>query len=136
MRLRRPSSVTGPVARTSPPGDPGGPPDGWGRKRGDGVSARPALARSPGAAGPLLGGEYSWRDDAACASADPELWFPDEHDAAWTARAICARCPVLGPCREDALAHNDQFGIQAGLTVKARQRIRRQRRRAALGEAA
>lgn len=100
------------------------------------MNARSALAWSPGAAGPLLGGEYSWRDDAACASADPDLWFPEPGDAAWKARAICAGCPVLGPCREDALAHNDQHGIQGGLTIAQRQRIRRERRRAALGEAA
>ena len=101
------------------------------------MNRRTGLAWSPGAAGPLLKERGSdWRLGALCAQVGGDLWFPEDNDPAIEARAICARCPVIAPCLEDALAHDDQHGIQAGLTLRGRRRLRRQREREALAPAA
>ena len=56
-------------------------------------------------------GRASWRHAAACKGAlDPDAWFPTPTDATqplagdwrtprpWAALAVCAACPVRGPC--------------------------------------
>jgi len=75
-------------------------------------------------------GERDWRLNAACAHADPELFFPDPGQApqAAAAKAICASCAVRGPCLEQALhgpqASQDHTGIFAGTTASERVRLR------------
>lgn len=39
-----------------------------------------------------------WDTAAACASADPEVWFPEQGGDPRVARAICEQCPVLALC--------------------------------------
>jgi hypothetical protein len=50
-------------------------------------------------------GERDWRLEAACATVDPELFFPEPGQVpqAAAAKAICAGCTVRGPCLEQAL---------------------------------
>jgi WhiB family transcriptional regulator, redox-sensing transcriptional regulator len=75
-------------------------------------------------------GERDWRLDAACATVDPELFFPDPGQApqAAAAKALCAGCTVRGPCLEAALhgpqARDDHSGIFAGTTASDRVRLR------------
>jgi WhiB family redox-sensing transcriptional regulator len=75
-------------------------------------------------------GERDWRLEAACATVDPELFFPDPGQVpqATAAKAICAGCAVRGPCLEAALhgpqAHQDHTGIFAGTTPSDRTRLR------------
>ncbi|HEV2824818.1 MAG TPA: WhiB family transcriptional regulator [Actinomycetota bacterium] len=75
-------------------------------------------------------GERDWRLEAACATVDPELFFPEPGQApqAAAAKAICAGCAVRGPCLEAALhgpqAHHDHSGIFAGTTASDRVRLR------------
>jgi WhiB family transcriptional regulator, redox-sensing transcriptional regulator len=75
-------------------------------------------------------GERDWRLQAACATVDPELFFPDPGQAPQTAaaKAICAGCAVRGPCLEAALhgpqARDDNTGIFAGTTASDRVRLR------------
>ena len=75
-------------------------------------------------------GERDWRLDAACATVDPELYFPDPGQApqAAAAKAVCAGCTVRGPCLEAALhgpqAHQDHSGIFAGTTASERVALR------------
>jgi len=50
-----------------------------------------------------------WRDRAACRGAkNPDLWFPRPGAAGASdtrkAKAVCAGCPVTGPCLEFALS--------------------------------
>jgi WhiB family transcriptional regulator, redox-sensing transcriptional regulator len=61
--------------------------------------------------------DSSWRKDAACIGADPDLFYPegDKRKIA-QARAICAQCPVIEECREFALKLRDPFGIFGGTT--------------------
>jgi WhiB family redox-sensing transcriptional regulator len=69
----------------------------------------------------------SWRTEALCAQVDPELWFPDKGDAvsAQLARAICQQCPVRAECLAEALENNFGYGIWGGLSIKERQRHRK-----------
>lgn len=59
----------------------------------------------------------SWETNAACrnAGADVGRWFfSDElHDIA-RAKRICAECPVLSPCLEQAIANREPWGVWGG----------------------
>ena len=73
-----------------------------------------------------------WRASALCAQTDPELWFPDRElgvDTSRTAKKICADCPVQFDCLEDALAHNEKFGIWGGMSREERRAEQRRRNR-------
>lgn len=83
-----------------------------------------------------------WKQEAACAQADPDAWFPD-HDGdskvpgLWeingdgtgiTAKQVCRRCPVKAECLQEALDREEQHGIWGGMTTKERQALMKQRR--------
>lgn len=62
----------------------------------------------------------NWRQAAACADTDPELFFPNRSNAAAQADEairVCYRCPVRQPCLAEALAmppHRLHVGMVAG----------------------
>ena len=61
-----------------------------------------------------------WRAGAACASADPESWFPDKGTPPpRQVPAICVRCPVRRSCLATALVWNED-GIWAGTNPRHR----------------
>jgi len=73
-----------------------------------------------------------WRDNAACLTADPELFFPNgpaglSLDQIERARRICRDCPVIMECLANALklSNSNQFGIAGGLTEKERKEKRK-----------
>lgn len=73
-----------------------------------------------------------WRAYAACATTDPELFFPigDGPGAqAQTAEAkrVCARCPVRDRCLNWALDTGQTSGVWGGLSEGDRLRLRRRR---------
>jgi WhiB family transcriptional regulator, redox-sensing transcriptional regulator len=78
-----------------------------------------------------LGGEPpAWRERAACAGSDPDLFHNARRIAA--AKAICATCPVLDECRRDQLSWEtngparfraNTFGVVGGLSGAERRRI-------------
>lgn len=97
---------------------------------------------SQGAAGPVLAAAEQrrrparkhWRDDAACAGADPDLFFPDSEADAAEAKAICAICPARSDCLADALASGRAVGVWGGeyfvagkITRDLRRRVNRLR---------
>ncbi|TXS78918.1 transcription factor WhiB [Streptomyces sp. sk2.1] len=67
-------------------------------------------------------------DEALCAQADPEAWFPDgSGQHARTALRICAECPVRTECGEYAQVIEDavdgrRHGAWGGLSASARSR--------------
>jgi WhiB family redox-sensing transcriptional regulator len=72
-----------------------------------------------------------WRLDAACASTDPDLFFPIGStgralDQIEGAKRVCAICPVSGPCLEFALATNQDSGVWGGRSEDERRVLRRQ----------
>jgi WhiB family redox-sensing transcriptional regulator len=68
-----------------------------------------------------------WRTFAACRGMNPELFYPTRGDMATVAaaKAVCERCPVARPCKEDGF--REHLGIRAGLSEKQRRRLRRLR---------
>ena len=78
-----------------------------------------------------LGGEPpTWRERAACAGSDPDLFHNARRISA--AKAICATCPVLDECRRDQLDWEtngparfraNTFGVVGGLSGAERRRI-------------
>jgi WhiB family redox-sensing transcriptional regulator len=64
----------------------------------------------------------TWMDDAACATVDPDLFFPDE-ESQWRptrdAKEICASCPVRDMCLADTPAW-DRWSVRGGKTATER----------------
>ena len=71
--------------------------------------------------------DVNWREQAACAGIDSEVFFPtsEEEPASEEAKAICAECPVREACLQYALATNQAAGVWGGLDAGDRRRMRR-----------
>lgn len=76
-----------------------------------------------------------WREQAACRGKTAQF-FPVEasgrRDGYAAARAICARCPVVSPCLDEAIREETawlRFGMRGGMDPKQRnlEAIRRRR---------
>lgn len=69
----------------------------------------------------------SWQQHAACRGANPAMFFPEKGNvvAARQARDICATCPVIDPCLEQALLDREAEGIWGNTTPKERRVLRR-----------
>ena len=70
-----------------------------------------------------------WVLGAACAGADPAIFFPGSGRHDTEARQLCARCPVKAECREYSLATGPHWGVWGGLDESERKSIARRRRR-------
>jgi hypothetical protein len=72
-----------------------------------------------------------WVHDAACATVDPELFYPAPSYSAAYAKRICLGtderpgCPVRTECLQFALDVKDQWGVFGGLTAKERSQLKR-----------
>lgn len=76
-----------------------------------------------------------WRHRAACRNDDPERWIPAgdselSPQQIEDAKAVCAICPVLAPCRAWALA-TLEYGVAGGLSEDERRALKRRTRRTA-----
>lgn len=80
-----------------------------------------------------------WRDNAACRTEDPDLFFPNGESGpalvqAEEAKAVCNNiCPVREQCLDWAMNSGQQAGVWGGTTERERENLRRQRARAAGG---
>ena len=77
----------------------------------------------------------AWAEQALCAQADPDAWFPTkgQHAIAKTATRICRQCPVRVQCLDYARSGADTWGgiatgIWGGTTPHERDRLRQQRK--------
>jgi len=76
-------------------------------------------------------GEPGTEEKPACASVDPELFFPNYGQqgggefAEARAKAVCRGCPLRNGCLEFALHTGDQFAIMGGFTPAERESLRR-----------
>jgi WhiB family redox-sensing transcriptional regulator len=71
-----------------------------------------------------------WRHQAACRSADPELFFPISRTGAGLAQVeqairICQGCPVRVDCLTWALGRGMTHGVWGGLDEDQRQSMQR-----------
>lgn len=80
---------------------------------------------APGMPALILPGE--WVEEALCAQADPEAFFPEKGGAVRPAQAICARCPVREECLEYALENGERFGMWGGVSERARRQLAKDR---------
>jgi len=76
-----------------------------------------------------------WWSRAACATADPDLFFPISHSGpalrqVMRAKAICASCDIQGECLSYALDAGSIQGVWGGMTEQERRRLLRRNRRA------
>lgn len=77
-----------------------------------------------------LAGE-AWQERAACRGPQSVVFFPPHHverkdervSRERRAKAICAGCPVMEPCRDYALMIREPHGIWGGLN-EAERRLR------------
>ena len=77
--------------------------------------------------------KHDWRDDAACLTADPEIFFAeDDPFAVRTARTICGQCKpaTKNACLQTALDNDETHGIFGGLTRRQRLHLTRKEHRA------
>jgi WhiB family redox-sensing transcriptional regulator len=75
-----------------------------------------------------LDNRAGWWARAACASADPELFFPISYSGpalrqVARAKAICARCPIRQECLRYAVDAGSIQGVWGGMTEGERQRL-------------
>lgn len=74
-----------------------------------------------------------WQLFAACAGADPGLFFTDPSASSAPGKAVCARCPVEIECLDHAVTYPEIHGIWGGTSERQRRRLRRARRSTAEG---
>ena len=72
---------------------------------------------------PSLSPAPDWMAEAACAEADPELFYPTHSATTRIAKRICAVCPVQAECLAHALAIDERFGIWGGQAPRSRRRL-------------
>lgn len=72
----------------------------------------------------------SWHRYAYCRDTDPDLWFPDRHEATKSIRAkqVCHECPVRTDCLAHAIDHTETHGIWGATSPTDRQKIRKRLR--------
>lgn len=71
----------------------------------------------------------AWKDDAACRSRGPEVWYPESRRGIRDAMLVCAVCRVREECLEYALEHGEIHGIWGGKTETERRLLLRRRRK-------
>jgi len=68
----------------------------------------------------------TWRAQAACVDADPDLFFPEPGTPVGRiadAKKVCAACPVRQACLEDAMRRGESEAICGGLTAGERRQL-------------
>lgn len=81
-------------------------------------------AQQPGPVADL----WEWQYQGACRTASPEVFFHPEGERGPArrrrderAKQVCGTCPVLLPCREQALSAREPYGVWGGMTEDERQ---------------
>lgn len=72
----------------------------------------------------------AWTEDAACASTDPDGFFPEKGGSTREFKKVCngttqhPACPVRDDCLAYALDNDERFGIWGGLSERERRKLR------------
>ncbi|MCB1245882.1 MAG: WhiB family transcriptional regulator [Acidimicrobiia bacterium] len=71
--------------------------------------------------------DTDWRESAACAGINSDIFFPssDDESASAQAKSICETCPVRDACLQYSLSTNQAAGVWGGLDANERRRLRR-----------
>jgi len=75
----------------------------------------------------------TWSQYAECAIEGIGPMFPEPGDTEGIerAKAVCAACPVVAECLDDAMQRGERYGIWGGLDPDERQSLRRNKLRRA-----
>jgi WhiB family redox-sensing transcriptional regulator len=70
---------------------------------------------------------FMWLLDAACAGADPDIFFPGSgfRNTADAALEYCAKCPVTAQCLDYAVTNSMKTGIWGGMGPDQRKEYKR-----------
>lgn len=69
--------------------------------------------------------EYHYRDEAVCSGTDPEIFFPEKGGSTREGKKVCLGCPVRAECLQDAMDHDERFGIWGGFSERERRAMKR-----------
>lgn len=72
----------------------------------------------------MLADQPDWYADAACAYADPGLFFPGHGENPVEAIAICNTCDVRDQCLQHAQDTGQFHGVWGGVPERERRRLR------------
>lgn len=78
----------------------------------------------------MANGRPEWHALAECTGANPALFYPASNIVPKRALAYCKVCRVRPQCLEWALENGEHDGVWGGLSMRARRRIVRDRKRA------
>jgi WhiB family transcriptional regulator, redox-sensing transcriptional regulator len=67
----------------------------------------------------------SWHAQAACRGTGTATFFVERGQSSEKAKAVCAVCPVRGPCLEVALSDPGTLGLWGGVSERGRRLMRR-----------
>jgi WhiB family redox-sensing transcriptional regulator len=72
----------------------------------------------------------NWREQAACLTRDPEMFFPVGNTGSALrqinrAKSVCAKCPVTAECLRWALDASVDHGVWGGLSENERKSLKR-----------
>lgn len=70
--------------------------------------------------------DTNWRDEANCATTDPDIFIPEVGGNTEYAKSICLACPVREMCLQWAV-DNFERGIWGGTSDRERRKIRQER---------
>lgn len=74
----------------------------------------------------MLAYPIPWMDEAACATTDPDLWFPPKGGEVQSAIRICGTCPVQSDCLNYAVANGFRHGTWGGRSQRNLRLIRKE----------
>jgi WhiB family redox-sensing transcriptional regulator len=71
---------------------------------------------------------HDWRDDAACLTTDPDMFFADDMHTVMRAKEFCnTQCGVRDQCATYAMEADEHHGVWGGLSRPDRIRLRKKR---------
>ncbi len=65
---------------------------------------------------------------AACAEIGGDDWFPEIGGSTREIKRVCSTCEIVEQCLLWALDNKELFGVWGGLTLRERNKLRRQRK--------
>ncbi|MGW2013328.1 WhiB family transcriptional regulator [Streptomyces sp. NPDC001927] len=68
--------------------------------------------------------DLSWQENALCAQAGPEFFFPAPGSSTREAKQLCGACEGREACLQYALENDERFGVWGGLSEKERGRLK------------
>ena len=81
------------------------------------------ISRLPGPVADL----WDWQLEGLCRRENPDVFFHPEGERGparsgreEAAKQVCARCPVVDPCRAHALAAREPYGVWGGMSESER----------------